>query len=261
MIISPGAQLTKIVCYNPQYPYLILIPTAMLSAGMVMYFTLASAMVADVCDEDELHTGLRSEGAYYSIFWWFMKMGMAVAGVVAGIILIFCQFDEQQSSMIDSITSPIKKVVSTAEKSVAENETNYKIDTNFVTNNLRKSISCTDNLLAHFSEKKIKGENEHYNKLIAGVNKIKIDLNSMVRQAEKPGLNNNKILMQGREIIQQSLGISHQSNSTMLLLRIFEISIPVLLCLISIIAIKLYPLSEKRMYEIKMELEQRKKTI
>ena len=43
-------------------PYLILIPTMLLSAGMLMFFTLGSSMVGDVCDEDELKTGTRSEG-------------------------------------------------------------------------------------------------------------------------------------------------------------------------------------------------------
>ena len=323
ILLMAGAQLTKIVCYNPQYPYLILIPTAMLSAGMVMYFTLASAMVADVCDEDELHTGLRSEGAYYSIFWWFMKIGMAAAGVVAGIILMLCRFDEKQSSMVDSFTSPIKKLVSLAGESVIENEINYKIitiavvliisgivilfkiirekkklffvklcvailllasgiflsvpefrdkqskfvqekkntitiDTVLITNNLYRSIISTDKLIAHFTEKKPVGNAEHYEKLLSSVKKIKVNLNSMVAQAEKEMLSNKDILLQGESIIRQSLSVSHQSNKSMFLLRVFEICIPVLLCLISLITLKYYPLSENRMYEIKAELERRK---
>ena len=66
----------------------------MLSAGMLMFFTLASAMVADVCDEDELNTGTRKEGAYYSVFWWFMKMGMAGAYFAAGLLIAATGFDQ-----------------------------------------------------------------------------------------------------------------------------------------------------------------------
>lgn len=91
--LMTGAQVTKIVCYSPEYPWLVVIPTVMLSAGMVMFFTLASAMVADVCDEDELHTGTRKEGAYYSVFWWFMKMGMAGAYFVAGLLIAASGFE------------------------------------------------------------------------------------------------------------------------------------------------------------------------
>jgi len=98
VLLMVGAQLSKIVCYNPSLPWLLVIPTVMLSAGMLMFFTLASAMVADVCDEDELHTGRRSEGAYYAVFWWFMKMGMAGAYFVAGVLIAMTGFDEQSAA-------------------------------------------------------------------------------------------------------------------------------------------------------------------
>jgi len=94
ILLMAGAQLLKIVCYNPAMPYLTLIPTAFLAAGMLMFFTLASSMVADVCDEDELKSGTRSDGAYYSVFWWFMKMGMAIAYLIAGLIIEFTGFDQ-----------------------------------------------------------------------------------------------------------------------------------------------------------------------
>ena len=139
-----GAQLSKIVCYNPDAPWLLVIPTVMLSAGMLMFFTLASAMVADVCDEDELHTGRRSEGSYYAVFWWFMKMGMAGAYFVAGVLISLSGFQE---------------------------------------------------------------------------------------------------------------GVDMQSDRTMLLMRIIEIGIPCMLAIPSFLLIFKYPLSEKRAYEIKQQLE------
>ncbi len=142
-----GAQVSKIVCYNPELPWLVLIPTGMLSAGMLMFFTLAAAMVADVCDEDDLNTGTRSEGSYYSVFWWFMKMGMAGAYFIAGVLIELAGFNE---------------------------------------------------------------------KLIV------------------------------------------QSHRTMLLLRVFEIGIPIALCLVSVLLVRAYPLSETRAYEIKGALERRR---
>ncbi len=97
LALMTGAQVSKIVCYSPMFPWLIVIPTVMLSAGMLMFFTLASAMVADVCDEDELNTGTRKEGAYYSVFWWFMKMGMAGAYFAAGVLIAITGFDPNES--------------------------------------------------------------------------------------------------------------------------------------------------------------------
>lgn len=149
ILLMAGAQMLKIVCYNPSMPYLTMIPTVMLAAGMLMFFTLASAMVADVCDEDELNSGTRSDGAYYSVFWWFMKMGMAIAYLIAGLIIEFAGFD-------------------------------------------------------------------------------------------------------------QSLAI--QSDRTMLLLRVFEIGLPIGLCIVSLVLVRFYPLTEARAYEIKSQLDARRKT-
>ena len=104
------AQLSKIVCYNPDYPYLLLIPTALLSAGMLFFFTLGSSMVGDICDEDELNTGYRAEGSYYSIFWWLIKMGTAFASLISGTLIVLTAFDEIQVTKVDSIQGNIREI-------------------------------------------------------------------------------------------------------------------------------------------------------
>lgn len=108
------AQLSKIVCYNPQYPYLIIIPTFLLSAGMLFFFTLGSSMVGDICDEDELNTGNRKEGSFYSVFWWFIKMGTALASFVAGALIVFTMFDEGQVTKVDALQGTIREMKSQA---------------------------------------------------------------------------------------------------------------------------------------------------
>jgi len=110
MVLMSLAQLSKIVCYNPHYPYLIVIPTVLLSAGMLFFFTLGSSMVGDICDEDELNTGKRSEGSYYAIFWWFIKMGTALASFVAGALIVFTMFDEAQVTKVDSLQGNIREL-------------------------------------------------------------------------------------------------------------------------------------------------------
>lgn len=107
IILMCLAQLSKIFCYNPNYPYLIIIPTVLLSAGMLFFFTLGSSMVGDICDEDELKRGYRSEGSFYSIFWWFIKMGTALASFVGGALIVFTMFDEIQVTKIDKLQGSI----------------------------------------------------------------------------------------------------------------------------------------------------------
>ncbi len=112
MVLMCVAQLSKIVCYNPEHPYLVLIPTIMLSAGMLFFFTLGSSMVGDICDEDELRTGRRSEGSYYSIYWWFIKLGTAFASFVAGILITLTLFDQTQVTKVDSLQGSIRDMQS-----------------------------------------------------------------------------------------------------------------------------------------------------
>jgi GPH family glycoside/pentoside/hexuronide:cation symporter len=110
MVLMSIAQLSKIVCYNPDYPFLMIIPTVFLSAGMLFFFTLGSSMVGDICDEEELKTGKRFEGSYYAIFWWFIKMGSALASFVTGILIVFTMFDEAQVTKVDSLQGNIREL-------------------------------------------------------------------------------------------------------------------------------------------------------
>jgi hypothetical protein len=67
-------------------------------------------MVGDICDEDELNTGKRTEGSYYAIFWWFIKMGTALASFVAGALIVFTMFDEAQVTKVDSLQGNIREL-------------------------------------------------------------------------------------------------------------------------------------------------------
>jgi hypothetical protein len=77
---------------------------------MLFFFTLGSSMVGDICDEDELKTGYRAEGSYYAIFWWFIKMGTALASFVAGVLIVFTMFDETQVTRVDSLQGSIREL-------------------------------------------------------------------------------------------------------------------------------------------------------
>jgi glycoside/pentoside/hexuronide:cation symporter, GPH family len=83
----------KWVCYNPDYPWLILVPAPLIAFGLGGLFTLMPSMIADVVDADELNTHQRREGMYGSIFWWVVKLGMAAAIAAGGLLLNFTGFD------------------------------------------------------------------------------------------------------------------------------------------------------------------------
>jgi GPH family glycoside/pentoside/hexuronide:cation symporter len=83
----------KWVCYNPEHPWLLLVPAPLLAFGLGGLFTLMPSMIADVVDVDELQTHERREGMYGSIFWWVVKLGMAAALAAGGFLLNATGFD------------------------------------------------------------------------------------------------------------------------------------------------------------------------
>ncbi|KPJ75053.1 MAG: sugar:proton symporter [Gemmatimonas sp. SG8_23] len=83
----------KWVCYNPDYPWLVLVPAPFLAFGLGGLFTLMGSMIADVVDADELETNERREGMFGSIYWWVVKLGMAAALAGGGFLLNATGFD------------------------------------------------------------------------------------------------------------------------------------------------------------------------
>jgi GPH family glycoside/pentoside/hexuronide:cation symporter len=199
MVLMSLAQLSKIVCYNPHYPYLIVIPTVLLSAGMLFFFTLGSSMVGDICDEDELNTGKRSEGSYYAIFWWFIKMGTALASFVAGALIVFTMFDEAQVTKVDSLQGNIRELRSKVQ--IWNGDEGFKGSTVSLLETTKKQ--CADALdesktYVNFLEKEsIKKENES-NQNVA---KYQIDRKSALMNA----LSVTKSTVVGLEHIQSQL--------------------------------------------------------
>jgi len=83
----------KFFCYSQTTPLLLLAATPFIAFGLGGLFTLMGSMVADVCDYDELETGRRREGMFGSIFWWVVKLGMALALGLSGFLLNATGFD------------------------------------------------------------------------------------------------------------------------------------------------------------------------
>jgi len=91
--VSMLGYLLKWVCYNPETPWLLLLPAPLMAFGLGGLFTLMPSMIADVVDADELNTHERREGMYGSIFWWVVKLGMAAALAAGGFLLNATGFD------------------------------------------------------------------------------------------------------------------------------------------------------------------------
>tara|TARA_R110000868_G_scaffold229207_2_gene482223 strand:+ start:2950 stop:5322 length:2373 start_codon:yes stop_codon:yes gene_type:complete len=90
--------------FVPGKPYLFLFALPFFSFGIGSLFTLMMSMTADVCDIDELATGKRREGIFGAIYWWMVKFGFAVAGLLTGAIMSLVGFVPDAVNSEASIT-------------------------------------------------------------------------------------------------------------------------------------------------------------
>ncbi len=78
--------------FVPGKPYMFLFALPFFSFGIGSLFTLMMSMTADVCDMDELTSGKRREGIFGAIYWWMVKFGFAIAGLLTGVIMSLVGF-------------------------------------------------------------------------------------------------------------------------------------------------------------------------
>lgn len=78
--------------FVPGKPYMFLFALPFFSFGIGSLFTLMMSMTADVCDMDELKSGKRREGVFGAIYWWMVKFGFAIAGLLTGVIMSVVAF-------------------------------------------------------------------------------------------------------------------------------------------------------------------------
>jgi GPH family glycoside/pentoside/hexuronide:cation symporter len=78
--------------FIPGKPYMYMFALPFFSFGIGGLFTLMMSMTADVCDLDEMNTGKRREGIFGAIYWWMVKFGFAIAGLLTGAIMSFVGF-------------------------------------------------------------------------------------------------------------------------------------------------------------------------
>ena len=281
------AQLSKIVCYNPENPYLVIIPTVLLSMGMLMFFTLGSSIVGDICDEDELNTGTRSEGSYYSVYWWFIKMGTAFASFVTGALLVATQFNETQSKHSAELFGCYEVIARDAQTWATEgepviaattkehielwlnqrfgNEKDLSLRTTEAErlNTLSEQFDKTFNLAADFATSleatatSNPTDAAHTYKLSQTLTQITERTLRLQTQAADWVSKPESLHIEIEALLHDATALSVQAPRTLLWLRIIEIGLPLVLSIISISLTLRYPLTEARCYEIKAQLDAR----
>ncbi len=94
--------------FIPGKPYMFIFALPFFSFGIGSLFTLMMSMTADVIDIDELNTGKRREGVFGAIYWWMVKFGFAIAGLLSGAILSLVGFDASLESQSESAITGLR---------------------------------------------------------------------------------------------------------------------------------------------------------
>lgn len=87
--------------FVPGKPYMFIFALPLFSFGIGSLFTIMMSMTADVIDLDELTTGKRREGIFGAIYWWMVKVGFAIAGLLSGTLMTLVGFDPSVSVQPD----------------------------------------------------------------------------------------------------------------------------------------------------------------
>ncbi|MFT4938133.1 MAG: GPH family glycoside/pentoside/hexuronide:cation symporter [Paraglaciecola sp.] len=329
------AQVTKIFCYNPDYPYLVIIPTILLSAGMLFFFTLGASMLSDVCDEDDLARGERIEGSFYSVYWWFIKIGTALASLVTGVLLLTTQFDEKQVVLAEKLKGSLTEISVTLDKLTTHSEsttlvlknsaagshtleaneqeiilTNLPVilerleslnnrdkvannselkaeldvlllkltplagrltasansDSQDIKFNLQQSdlqlmigaylleANLRANLLVNYFTANSQSDQYHQNLL-----NVATDIQQRIQQSRQVlfSSSDESLRLTVTSLLNKSTVLLTQTPKTLYRLRLIEIGLPILLCLVSLFAVFRYPLTDKRSAVIQQKLNER----
>jgi GPH family glycoside/pentoside/hexuronide:cation symporter len=92
----------------PGKPWMFMFALPFFSFGIGGLFTLMMSMTADVCDLDELATGKRREGIFGAIYWWMVKFGFAIAGLLSGAIMSVVAFTPGAATQPDGAVDGLR---------------------------------------------------------------------------------------------------------------------------------------------------------
>ncbi len=106
VLLTATGYLVSWFAFTPELPYLQVIVALLAGPGMTCLWLVVSSIIADICDLDELKTGLRREGMYSGVFSWIMKISVGGVMALTGYIVAWTGFNEEL--LIQSETTVMK---------------------------------------------------------------------------------------------------------------------------------------------------------
>ena len=89
---------------DPRWPLAQFLTTIVSCMGLQGCWLMVSSMVADVCDEDELKTGLRREGMFGAVNGFALKAALSLTALIGGWLLVVSGFNADEIDGFESRT-------------------------------------------------------------------------------------------------------------------------------------------------------------
>jgi GPH family glycoside/pentoside/hexuronide:cation symporter len=102
--LTIGATGLLLITFVP--PLIMYISLALAGIGLVGPLVLTNVMWAQVCDEDELKTGVRREAAYFGMNAFITKPAQSIAIALPAVLLSLAQFVPRVGGVIQPQTHP-----------------------------------------------------------------------------------------------------------------------------------------------------------
>jgi glycoside/pentoside/hexuronide:cation symporter, GPH family len=93
---------------TPQFPWLNVVAWVISGLGMPLIALMIGSMTADLCDEDELHTGLRREGAYSAVNSFFGKLMQILIVLASGFLPWFAGYTDSAAAPPETLLVRMK---------------------------------------------------------------------------------------------------------------------------------------------------------
>ena len=93
LVVSGAGMILTWFLFTPAHPYWQLAIPVFLAFSLPTLEIFPQAIMADICDLDELKTGLRREGMFGASLGFAMKLAVAGTQFVTGVVLRFAGFD------------------------------------------------------------------------------------------------------------------------------------------------------------------------
>jgi len=104
LLLAVAGSISLWFTMTPKAPYLQIVSMIIAGFGLQGCWLMVSTMTADVCDEDELKTGLRREGLFGSVISFTLKAAMAACAISAALVLTWAGYDTKianETGMVD----------------------------------------------------------------------------------------------------------------------------------------------------------------